>query len=752
MTVSPGTLILIYCLGGITFLPLLILSIFLSVYLQYRFLPDKSRLIKFDVTSPEEIQDQSNYVNDQAHTRSKDEDNANLNKVGWLRVTREFQSNGGATNNGSSFGNMMKQGIYSFMEKHGPPKRPKDAYFAVLKYNTLFMYESEDQTECKGIIIVSHHDVSIYPELLPDNEIYLKSSSIRLTKKQSICADMEKDIDNRDYYLFCDVAVDKEDWYFALQKSSKLKSNSPGPQPQVVRDKAQFDQAAMSDLLKTIHSDDEHYKTQWLNAILGRIFLGIYKTQTIQDYFVKKLVKKIKKVKKPSFLGDIHIKSVHVGSGVPLITNPKLGELAPNGDLSVDINLDYTGGFRVEIETEATVSFSRFKTIKVPLVLAVVLRRLQGKLLLRIKAPPSNRIWMGFHEMPKLDLLIEPVVSTTQLKFSMVIKAIESKIQEMIMESLVLPNMDDTPFFMSSGMGGIYGGDHDSSTSTESMGEKVDKNQPTKPPGDICQTDSVKQPSSKTESLDVSTTPVSLKNKLKSKTMLPELETTNNQSSKPPSILTKGLPSFKESNDDASSVKSAPGALDTINALDPSNDPYLVDSPSSAPSKFERWSRSMSIRRRSSRMGIAGILANDEKSEEVSKSSPIPIVTISATQPRNKASAVSSENSSPSGSPLGSPSGSLAGSPSSTPQRNSPSPTLPPSPPKSPRSAPTQLLFTAYPSKKSEYASSCKSLPIIRDSSDENEDIFFSGQDVPLFPERKPILDPPVEELNMVLG
>ncbi|CAG8832273.1 5806_t:CDS:2, partial [Racocetra persica] len=241
---------------------------------------------------------------------------------------------------------------------------------------------------------------------------------------------MAIDADNSSYYLYCGIGVDKEDWYFALQRSSKLESNSPGPQPQVVRDKTQFDHIALNNLSKILSSNDDNINTQWLNVILGRIFLSVYKTQ-----------------------------SVDIGNGIPYVTNPKLVELAQNGELSVELNIDYNGGFRAEIETEAIIPVTRLKTIKVPLVLAVVLRGLIGKLLLRIKAPPTNRIWIGFYEMPKLDLLIEPIVSETQLKFSPIINAIESRIHEMIMDSIVLPNMDDIPFFVSHGKGGIYEGD-----------------------------------------------------------------------------------------------------------------------------------------------------------------------------------------------------------------------------------------------------------------------------------------------------
>src|SRR5207248_5918006 len=182
---------------------------------------------------------------------------------------------------------------------------------------------------------------------------------------------------------FCDRCVDKEDWFFALQKSSKLLSNSPGPQPQIVKDKSEFDQHAMSRLLKTIYSNDDRIRTQWLNAILGRIFLSIYKTNRVKEYFIHKLKRKVKKVKKPNFLSDIQIKSVEMGDRLPYITNPKLNELSSNGDLSVDLNLNYEGGFRVEIETEAMISVTRLKTIKLSFILAVVLKGLQGRLLLK---------------------------------------------------------------------------------------------------------------------------------------------------------------------------------------------------------------------------------------------------------------------------------------------------------------------------------------------------------------------------------
>nr|CAG8495063.1 5748_t:CDS:2 [Entrophospora candida] len=575
-------------------------------------------------------------------------DDACFHKFGWLRVTKEFEMN--STTNGPTFGNMMKQGIQSFMEgKNSQLKRSKDSYFAVLKYNTLFMYDSERQLDCKGIIIISNHNVSIYPENLPDNEIFSKATSIRLKTKQSVYDDMKIDIDDTTYYLFCNVAVEKEDWYFVLQKSSKLESNSPGPQPQVVRDKAQFDQFSMNHLLKTLYSNDEHIETQWLNAILGRVFLSVYKTQAVKDHFVRKLIRKVKKIKKPSFLSDIQIKSVEVGDGVPYLTNPRLAKLDINGGLSVDVDLDYNGGFRVEIETEAIIAVTKLKTIKLPVVLAVVLRGLQGRLLLRIKPPPTNRIWTGFYEMPKLDLLIEPVVSETQLKFAPIIKVIESKIHEMFMDSLVLPNMDDAPFFRSFGMGGIFEGD-------VKIGEENDENENEEP------NEQNEDDDNNNNSIDPDPDPelqTEMLNTVISETVDPELQKTEPElllssplKANEENMLTLDEP-YREPNltkgriryNVAKQLKRFDGFAH-ITSKDNSNNSSILSSlpnslsSNSTGSTFKRWSRSVSIRRQKSGHEIPGTLSNDnrnnsqqKKSSDISSSPPSPQISLSQLPP-----------------------------------------------------------------------------------------------------------------------
>lgn len=214
----------------------------------------------------------------------------------------------------------------------------------------------------------------------------------------------------------------------------------------------------MNTLIRTIHSNEHQFQAAWLNALLGRMFLGIYKTPQIKEMVLQKLVEKLTRVRLPNFLNDMRMKSVHLGDGVPLITRPKLLTLKPNGDMIMDMNLLYQGGFRAEVEAEAVVTVTKkIQPIKVSLVLMMALLRLEGRMQVWIKPPPCNRIWYGFYHKPQVEMKIEPVVSDKHIKSNLIIKAIENKMLEAIAETMVLPNMDDIPFSDSDGVGGVFG-------------------------------------------------------------------------------------------------------------------------------------------------------------------------------------------------------------------------------------------------------------------------------------------------------
>ncbi|KAI9010301.1 putative integral membrane protein conserved region-domain-containing protein [Phycomyces nitens] len=318
------------------------------------------------------------------------------------------------------------------------------SYYAVLKFDTLFLYDSEQQLDCRHVFVIHQHSVYMYPPGLKDHELFSRPTCIRLTNsKQTL-------------YINCSRNIDKEDWYLAFVNASKLHDK---PHRTAHQDSTRFDQTAMNHLLATIHSDEHHFQTQWLNSIIGRIFFGLYKTDTLKSFFHNKICKKIEKLnaRRPPFLDTIHVRSVDPGHGLPYFTQPRLLKLSPSGELMMEVDVVYGGGFRFDIETVLRWKYlDGLRPLTVNIVLAMTLKQIKGKLLLKIKEPPTNRFWIGFYEMPKMEWIVEPLVWDKRVGFSMVVKAIETKIQEIIAETMVLPNMDDFVFFPSNNAGGLF--------------------------------------------------------------------------------------------------------------------------------------------------------------------------------------------------------------------------------------------------------------------------------------------------------
>lgn len=327
-------------------------------------------------------------------------------------------------------------------------------YHAVLRHGNLFLYEDPDHEILKHVIVIAHHLVTLWPPNVPDGELFAKRSAICLLKipynhgASSLAdyeiAEMLSDVNKppkNSFFLYSDLASEKEDFYFALIRASKRHKLR-----QVTDDKpiSQFNPVYMAHplhhkisnimyLINKLHSTDANIQTRWLNAFLGRIFLGIKDTPQFTNFLRDKIVTKLTKIKRPTYLGEIHVTKLSCGNALPFFTNPKLSELTPEGKLTVEADVSYDGKFSVQTTTKVKLNLgSRFKAREVTIALAITLEHLEGRMIFRVKPPPSDRIWYTFESTPKMSLTIEPVVSTRQIKISMVTNAIENKIRESV--------------------------------------------------------------------------------------------------------------------------------------------------------------------------------------------------------------------------------------------------------------------------------------------------------------------------------
>lgn len=313
-----------------------------------------------------------------------------------------------------------------------------------------------------------------------DGELFMKRNAIRIVgsavgRSSSSSRASRSSRRRPQWFLFCKNNYAMEDWYHALLQASLMpepgtasQSSDDGPVDPLTRLFGKLDdpigptfsQDDMASLLVSLDSLPDPLPLRWLNALVGRIFFSIYRTAWLENYIVAKMMKKLNRVKTPGFLGDIKVVEVDVGRRAPGFSRPMLKALTSEGEASMEIALHYIGEVRITISTTLTLSLgSRFKPYNIPIVLAVVLRSLEGNLLLHVKRPPSNRLWFGFTTMPKMEIDIEPVVSERKVQWGMVTRLIESRLRELLQESIVVPNMDDISFFDTRSLllrGGIF--------------------------------------------------------------------------------------------------------------------------------------------------------------------------------------------------------------------------------------------------------------------------------------------------------
>lgn len=376
--------------------------------------------------------------------------------------------------------------------------KKKQRFLVVLKHGNLFLYKDDSQDKLLHAISLKDCFVTIWPrqtlnpttkqmENLTDGALFTKRTCIAIFKRAIVTwnksfatldintnlnttssnnnlkndsNDSTTESDSPQYqqlkingsnqfFIYFDNNYVKEDWYFKLINTCKSNPSDPNIlNPLISANTAHLNTHDTLLMIQDLNSTKDQYVTKWFNALIGRLFLSLQQTDTLNKFILDKVYKKLTKINKPGFLGDFIIQKVDVGNSIPYLTNPKVLEFTPEGLTKIKVDLQYKGNLSIIISTKVNINLgSRFKPRVVPIQSSMKVNEISGPLILIIKPPPSNRIWYAFESEPILDLDVEPIVSSSRLSYNVITNAIKSKFAEGIKESLVLPYFDDIVFF-----------------------------------------------------------------------------------------------------------------------------------------------------------------------------------------------------------------------------------------------------------------------------------------------------------------
>ncbi|KEG10036.1 hypothetical protein DQ04_04271040 [Trypanosoma grayi] len=187
------------------------------------------------------------------------------------------------------------------------------------------------------------------------------------------------------------------------------------------------------------------------NLVMARLFFENTRTSGLQDLFVGKLRRKLRKVssKLPKHMqGEILLDRLELGDEIPLIHDVSEPSVSPNGELEFDFDLLYRGGLQLSLRFSIT-----YRGVRVPdIIFKVKMLELSNRMRLSVGPPPTGKIWVGSSRLPQLRLEFTQEVASHDGLLNAVLKlmpdmsvVMTNVVKVKLFEDMLLPSMEDFP-------------------------------------------------------------------------------------------------------------------------------------------------------------------------------------------------------------------------------------------------------------------------------------------------------------------
>jgi hypothetical protein len=135
-----------------------------------------------------------------------------------------------------------------------------------------------------------------------------------------------------DMFLYLSTNSEKEDWYIALKSVAKNALQADEPSWNDFVSLLQTNPPVIPATTKPLPAMAGDPTTQWINALIGRVFLSSSTSHALVQAVEKRIQEKLAKAKRPAILGPISVRRLSLGQNPPLIYHAKLLRATSSGE------------------------------------------------------------------------------------------------------------------------------------------------------------------------------------------------------------------------------------------------------------------------------------------------------------------------------------------------------------------------------------------------------------------------------------